>query len=107
MARIPIYQKQFVTLTQATIIPASGINGQQYDVTGKAIPPQIKTTPLYIDAVQINGLSEYFDPNTQVYLNLRLLNVGIGFTPVIVTETYTAIKTILDSIDCTKLCTDS
>ena len=46
-------------------------------------------------------------PNTQVYLNLRLLNVGIGFTPVIVTETYTAIKTILDSIDCTKLCTDT
>ena len=49
MARIPIYQKQFVTLTQATLQPAAGLGGQvQTDIYGVPIAPKITTQPLYI-----------------------------------------------------------
>lgn len=108
MARIPIYQKQFVTLTQATVQPATNLAGQvQTDIYGKPIAPKITTQSLYIDATQIQGVSEYFDVSTGVYLNLRYIYVGVGLLPIIVTQTYTEIKTILDGIGCDDLCTDS
>ena len=108
MARIPIYQKQFVTLTQATLEPAVGIDGLvQTDVYGVPIPPKITTQSLYIDATHIQGISEYYDAPTKTYLNLRYIYVGVGLLPIIVTQTYAEIKTILDGIGCDDLCTDS
>lgn len=108
MARIPIYQKQFVTLTQATLQPAVGISGAvQTDVYGVPIAPKITTQSLYIDATQIQGISEYYDIPTKTYLNLRYIYVGVGLLPIIVTETYQEIKTILDGIGCDDLCTDT
>lgn len=108
MARIPIYQKKFVTLTQATLQPAVGINSAvQTDVYGVPIAPKITTQSLYIDATQIQGISEYYDVPTKTYLNLRYIYVGVGLLPIIVTETYQEIKTILDGIGCDDLCTDT
>ena len=74
MARIPIYQKQFVTLTQATLQPAAGLGGQvQTDIYGVPIAPKITTQPLYIDATQIIGVTEYYDIPTNTYLDLRYI----------------------------------
>lgn len=108
MARIPIYQKQFVTLTQATLEPSAGLDGAvQTDIHGVPIAPKIKTQSLYIDATQILGITEYYDIPTKTYLDLRYVYVGVGLLPIIVTETYAEIKTILDGIDCDDLCTDA
>ncbi len=107
MARIPIYQRQFITLTQATLQPAVGLNGLvQTDIYGNPIAPKITTQPLYINPTEIAGVTEYYDIPTKKYLDLRYIYVGVGLLPIIVTESYANIKTILDNIDCDDLCTD-
>ena len=99
--RIPIYSKDYITLTRVIV---RATTPPQLDMNNQLVPPVLVENPIYLNKNSIDFVEEYYDVQTQKFLNCR--NIAIGPIVLQVKESYNAIKTIMDTIDCTDLCND-
>ena len=102
MARIPIYQTDWVNITQVFqtiyVDPVTEEITYLYNVTAQ-------TT---IDKNKISAVGELVNPETgQVVTEARIIYYSDSPYSFFTTETLTTLQSWVNGIDCTKLCTDT
>ena len=109
MAKIPYLPPNNVTLTQIHPVPTTKTI-QQTQPDGSTIDIIVTSTnynkkyDIYVDRHKIIGVGTYYDSEEGVIgRNVYIKDFG---APIIVTQSYTTIKSYMDNVNCDDLCNE-